>query len=44
MDNNFDFNNKSDSQDKPGKAFLKGMGIFFLSLFLAVVTVLIISI
>ena len=41
MDNQ-DFNNKPEVQDSPQKAFFKGLGVVALSLFLAVLTVVII--
>ena len=40
--NNQDFNNKPEVQENTPKAFLKGLGVFALSLFLAILTVVII--
>ena len=40
---NFEFNNRPENNEKGSKAFWKGFGVFALSLFLAVLTVIIIN-
>jgi hypothetical protein len=40
---NLDFNNRSENNEKGSKGFWKGFGVFMLSLFLAVLTVVIIN-
>ncbi len=40
---NFEFNNRPENNEKGSKAFWKGFGVFALSLFLAVLTVVIIN-
>lgn len=40
---NYNFENRPETQEKEGKSFWKGLGIFALSLFLAVLTVVTIN-